>query len=276
MISESKNSYCVYCHTLKIDGRKYIGITKQKPEYRWRNGEGYHAGDYHSRFYNAIKKYGWDNFEHEILFDGLTDEEAKAIEIQLIEKYQTTNKKYGFNTLRGGDLGGSGVKQSPETIDKRREKLVGKKRSQETKRRISDWHRNAPKEYRESLRKARIGKKFTEEQKKKISDGVKKALQNEETRKKLSEANIGRIPWNKGKPFSDEVKKKISMRVRESKRSFRSKAVLCVETNEVFNSIADAKKKYGISSSSGIVFCCQGKRKTCGNMHWEYYEGGIT
>ena len=277
MIQATERNYFVYRHTLKKDGRIYIGITKQKPEHRWNNGEGYRTGDYHTRFYNAIKKYGWDNFDHEILYDGLTCDEAKAKEIELIEKYHTRDKKHGFNTLKGGDLGGSGVKQSEETIEKRRKKLIGQKRSQETKNKISEWHKNAPKEYRDSLSKSQMGKKLTEKQKKQISEKVKKALQNDDVRKKMSDGNKGKTPWNKGKPFSEEVRKKISERVREAKTPDRyySKAVMCIETNEVFNSIAEARRKYNIASSSGIVFCCQGKRQTCGNKHWKYYDGAM-
>ena len=47
-----ENTYCVYMHTLKVDGRKYIGITCRRPNKRWRNGDGYKKQPY---FYNAIK-----------------------------------------------------------------------------------------------------------------------------------------------------------------------------------------------------------------------------
>ena len=36
-----ENNYCVYMHTLKSDGRKYIGITNQSPKCRWHRGRGY-------------------------------------------------------------------------------------------------------------------------------------------------------------------------------------------------------------------------------------------
>ena len=34
------NNYTVYCHIFP-NGKRYVGITKQKPEYRWDNGNGY-------------------------------------------------------------------------------------------------------------------------------------------------------------------------------------------------------------------------------------------
>ena len=56
----SENNYSVYVHTAP-SGKMYVGITKQKPEYRWgRNGIKYKT----QVFYRAIEKYGWDNIDH--------------------------------------------------------------------------------------------------------------------------------------------------------------------------------------------------------------------
>ena len=92
--------YYVYLHNNKINNKKYIGITKQKPENRWGlNGCNYNSSPY---FYSAIQKYGWNNFEHIILYNNLTKEEACKKEIELINKYKTQNKKYGYNIMEGG------------------------------------------------------------------------------------------------------------------------------------------------------------------------------
>lgn len=48
-----------------------------------------------------------------------------------------------------------------------------------------------------------------------------------------------------------------------------SKSVVCVETGEVFCSIANAAEKYGIDKSS-ITKVCNGNRKTAGGMRWKY------
>lgn len=91
----------VYCHTNKINGKKYIGITFQTLEQRFgKNGNGYKKS---ARFYNAIKKYGWDNFEHEILEKNLTREQASEREKYYIKLYNTMDNRYGYNISSGGD-----------------------------------------------------------------------------------------------------------------------------------------------------------------------------
>ena len=90
-------AFSVYMHTNKTNGKKYVGITKQKPKKRWRNGNGY----IHQPFYKEIKEYGWDGFYHEVLFEGLTEEEAKNKESELIEIHKTSSEEYGYNCTIG-------------------------------------------------------------------------------------------------------------------------------------------------------------------------------
>lgn len=91
--------YTVYMHRNKINGKIYIGQTCQKPERRWREGKGYLHSSY---FYNAITKYGWDNFEHIILKSNLTREESNQYEQALIKRYDSTNPLKGYNLADGG------------------------------------------------------------------------------------------------------------------------------------------------------------------------------
>lgn len=93
------NNYIIYMHKNKINGKVYIGQTKQQPEKRWKNGEGYIDSP---RFYNAIKKYGWENFSHKILIDNLTLEEADIQESYYIKLYKATDERYGYNINEGG------------------------------------------------------------------------------------------------------------------------------------------------------------------------------
>ena len=52
------------------------------------------------------------------------------------------------------------------------------------------------------------------------------------------------------------------------------KRVLCVETNIVYSSLAEAAKSCGLESKDKISLCCKGKRKTAGSYHWQYVDEG--
>lgn len=105
------DNYIVYMHT-SPSNKKYIGITSQKPERRWRkDGNGYKD---HLYFWKAIQKYGWDNFKHDILFVNLTKEEAERKEVELIAYYNSNNVDFGYNMSIGGESGSKGYKYSDE------------------------------------------------------------------------------------------------------------------------------------------------------------------
>ena len=94
-----EENYIIYMHKNKINNKVYIGQTCQKPEKRWDGGRGYVTSP---KFYAAIQKYGWDNFEHIILYTNMTLEEANLMESILIKKYNSCNDKFGYNITSGG------------------------------------------------------------------------------------------------------------------------------------------------------------------------------
>ena len=152
--------YTVYMHKNKINGKVYIGITGKKPNVRWNNGTGYRG----THFANAINKYGWENFEHIILFSNLTKDEACQKEIELIKEYSSTDCQFGYNLATGGEIN-CGYHLSEETKEKLSEINRGEKhpqyrkpKSDETKRKISE---------------ARKGIKFSDEHKKNLSKSKK-------------------------------------------------------------------------------------------------------
>lgn len=77
-------------------------------------------------FQELSKKYGWNNIIHEILFSGLSEDEAKVKEVELIAYYKSNNPKYGYNVTSGGDCR---AKMSKESIAKLKAKLTGQKKN---------------------------------------------------------------------------------------------------------------------------------------------------
>lgn len=249
---DDKRIYTVYRHTLPREiSRKdhdmyYIGITGQNPpKKRWQNGNPYRGNVY---FYNAIKKYGFDSFKHEVLFSGLTKEEAEQKEIELIAKHQSNNRLFGYNIANGGNCSGTMSQETKDKISKANmgnQYGLGYKHTEEAKKKISE---------------AAMGNQRFKG--KKMPEHVKRILlesrQNEEVRRKISEALTG-------KKQSEEHRRKNS----ESHKGIGGKKVVCIETGVVYESIREASKQLNLKGHH-IGTCCNGDRETCGGYHWRY------
>lgn len=239
-------------HTNKINGKKYIGITGQKPEKRWgKDGHEYRV-ESQPLFSRAIIKYGWNNFFHEIIQTNLSKECACEKEIMLINNFKTQNPKYGYNIQPGGSLGNA-----------------GRVFSEESKSKMSIAHK---------------GKKLSEEHKKHISEALYNhtpCVHTEESKRKLREANLG-------KKLSQETKDKISKtltgikRTKETieriKENSKSQKVYCPELDMIFRSINEAAEYTG-TYRANIQQVLKGERKCAGRhpetrdgLHWKTVE----
>lgn len=115
----------VYIHICP-NGKRYVGITqKEDPKERWDSGWGYQSNVH---FFNAIKKYGWNNIEHQV-FKVDTKEEMFYLEKYLIRYYNTTNPNYGYNHSSGGEVSNFGCHwfHTDETKKKLSESKKGNK-----------------------------------------------------------------------------------------------------------------------------------------------------
>ena len=227
--------YSVYKHEAP-NGKVYIGITKQEPHKRWLNGKGYQKQQH---FFNAILKYGWGNIKHEVLFSGLTKEEAEAKEIELIAKYKSNQRVYGYNRENGGHVN---------------------KVSDETRKLLSDINK---------------GKHHTEKTCKRLKELETERWKDPEYRKNQVEKRLEKTPWNKGKPPSLETRQK----QREAKlgkyvgsKHWNSKKVINLDTGKIYESIGLAAKDLNKVNGSKIVLVCKGKRKIAYGYRWAYYE----
>lgn len=228
----------VYMHIFP-NGKRYIGITTQSPERRWREGEGYRG----QAVYKAIKKYGWENIEHKVLRRGLTKEEAEQAEMELIKFYKANCHENGYNVESGGNAQG---KTSEETRRKQSEVKKGKKAG------AKHWN---------------YGKHWSEEVKKKISDSHKGKKMSEEQKEKFRVRFSGEGNPMYGIKMTPERQKRLQAACVKA----TSKPVRCIETGEEYPSSAEASRLTGICEGT-IRNVCNKKPKylTAGGMHWEF------
>lgn len=129
--------YSVYIHRHKINRKVYVGITNNiERRFRCEGGEYKNNGGV---FGKAVKKYGWDAFDHYILETGLTLKQAQYLE-KLYIICLDAKVPNGYNLTDGGE-GTCGYvipKESRQRIaDKISEIRTGIKFSEEHKRKLS-------------------------------------------------------------------------------------------------------------------------------------------
>lgn len=253
--------YTVCKHTAP-NGKAYIGITGRKPEQRWANGNGYKNNPH---FYSAIRKCTWKNFEHEIVGNGLTKQQACDLEIELIAKHDATNPKHGYNNAIGGEAN----IPSKETRQLLAVKCSGWKRTDEARQKISE---------------AGKGRIFDEETRKKISGSNKgKHYTTEETRQKLRDSHLGQEPWSKAGKLTMEHRAKLrkphniseeaherTSKAKRGKAPTNCKKVLCIETGVIHHSATKAGEAVGICQSYLSEACREHKK--AGGYHWKYAD----
>lgn len=278
----NKDKWCVYIHRNKINNKAYIGIAKGNPEHRWgQNGKKYKQ-DSQPVFYNAIQKYGWDNFEHIVWDTNLTHKAAKHIEKILITLFKTNcrlykNPEYGYNETNGGD-GTSGRKQSEET----RKKMSQNRKGKYTKENSYWYGKHISEETKEKLRFANKGKQLSEETKKKMSRSHTGMIFSEEHRKNLSIANQKETAGFHGHHHTEETKQKQkeSTSARNSTKEWKennklklSKAIVQftqdMKVVYIWDSIKTAGETLNIHRPS-ISRCCRNERLTTGGFKWYY------
>lgn len=228
--------YSVYIHTFPND-KKYIGVTRWKPELRW----GTNGCNYKNPYMvNAIKKYGWNNIAHEIVAENLTADQASQMEIELIQKYNSADKRYGYNISLGG------IKSkicSEQTKEKLRQANLGKVMSEESKRKISEYQK---------------GKTKSEETIANMSEAQKRNFANGNNVMHSQEARAKAAQKKKGRKLPDYITQKAS----EAKYH----PVENIETGIVYESIKSACENTGLNRST-ITRQCIGKTK---KKEWRY------
>lgn len=279
-----QKQYCVYIHINKQNNKKYVGITSQNPERRWKRGKGY-PKEQQLVFYCALQKYpDWDNqWEHIIIASGLTVEEAKQKEKQLIKKYHTWIKDphpAGYNMTPGGD---SNIFMRGDEQEKL---AASEKISKKAKQRLKNPE-NHP----------RYGAHVSEESKQKCRETWKKKMENgfvpcrkgshisEQQKEKLRQLHLGtKLPEQTKQKISQSLKQTYQEHpeiVEKTKRvgqdNGMAKYVKCLNTGEVFSTVSEALRWCGLKDSGAISKYLKRGAKSCGKhpqtgekLQWEW------
>lgn len=137
-----KDKYGIYCIFNNITGDAYVGQTgqtfnKRFLHHRWKLRDGSHDNQH---LQNAWNLYGEDNFSFIPLRVVDNHEKLDELEIKYINLYRQMNHCY--NIINGGQSGHRGFHLSDEQKKKIGEKnkinMLGKKASDETKRKMSN------------------------------------------------------------------------------------------------------------------------------------------
>lgn len=280
---EINNIYTVYMHVNKINNKKYIGITRRRPEERWMsNGLGYKR----QGFYNAIKKYGWNNFEHIILAQNLSFQEASNLEIELIKYYDSMHN--GYNQSFGGES--SKYYKIPEEIRQKiseskikNQSHKGENNSQygiSPKQRMDEntyllWKRNMSNsliKIKESERKQIIcvntGKVFlcAKDVENKMGLSAKRIAMNcyKHLHSDLYDDNGVCYYWD----YFDNDKTYI---LQDYIAQYARNPIICIEDNIIFTNAEEIHRVKHVDPSS-VLKCCKGKQLTCKGKHYMYYK----
>lgn len=230
--------FIVYMHINKVNGNVYVGITHHvNPNKRW----GYSGQKYTHciKFFNAIRKYGWDNFEH-IVLCRTTREKAILLERTLIAHYKRL--KISYNLADGGEGSESISAETHKELKEIKSKnppMLGKHHTPEAKKLISEAN------------KRRV---YTEEQKRQIADIGRKTLQ--------------RLGWRRS---PESIKK-------QSEKMSRAILQLDLDGNIIreFSSTIEADKFcHNGKRYNHIADVCNGKRNTDAGYKWVYKDSYI-
>jgi group I intron endonuclease len=266
----------IYMIKNKKNGKIYIGQTT-RPIHK-RLGE-HKKGKIGCRaIYNAIKKYGWENFEKD--WYECPDEDLNFDEDLLVSEMRTLSPD-GYNLMEGG---GNIGKRSEETKQKmseakQGEKCVwyGEKHTEETKQKqreaqLGEKNHNFGKTPSEETRKkqseTQLGKVVSEETRQKISDANRGKIVSEDTKQKQREAQLG-------KTRSKESRQKQSEATKGDKH-YNSKRVYQYTLDGTFigsfGSTEEAARHLEKIDGTAIRACARGECKTAYKFKWSYIK----
>lgn len=194
----------VYGLRNKLNGKWYVGVSKDITK-RWYKAYELMQCKKQLKIYNALKKYGYENFE-KIILEECDRPMFKERETYWISKYDSVDN--GYNIIHGSASGERplGIRMSEETKRKIGDANRGHRHTDDARRRMSESRRGKPKPegFGEKVAEALRGVKHTDERRRNISQSlVGKPKWSEEDKRKMSEARTGKM-HPRWKPVADE------------------------------------------------------------------------
>lgn len=244
-----KKQYYIYLTTNLVNGKKYIGQ---------------HYGRLDDKYFGsgvvitkAIAEYGKENFVKEIL-EITTQEQIDEVEKYYIQKYNAVEDDNFYNISDGGQNGNGWKYAHQYWLEHPKE---AKRVQEHNIQQAQQWWKEHPEE--QEVNKQRLlenSAKWRQEHPKEVQEHMKKVNQAKEK-------------WQQEHP--EEHQNQIDQwRMAGSKAN--SKKVLCITTNEEFESASAAGRFYNIPQPN-ISKCCKGERNSAGKhpetgekMVWKY------
>lgn len=258
----------VYLTTNLLNGKQYVGQHLSDGFDKYYKGSGI-------AITHAINKYGWDNFNCEVICWCSTQTQLNEAEDNYIKLLGTMFPK-GYN-LKGGGSHGRYSKEAKEKMSKAQKKYFSKEENRKKASELQKKRYLNPDE-RRKLSEAHKGKHHTKETRQKNLEITKKYYESDENRKKHSETM-------KKYYKSEEARKKISKTLKkyyesEETREKNSKAhkkyakaVLQYTKDGEF-----VKEWFSINEVGRVLCfdighisrCCNGNRKSYKGFIWKY------
>lgn len=252
----------IYCFTNIINNKKYIGSTIKKPNIRY-NQHIYNAfhentHQYNYPLYQAIRKYGLDNFEFEVLLSKDCDEATiRKIEAEYIKKYNTLSPN-GYNQTLDTD--------HPINNVEAYEKMKQTKRNQAKCVAEVDKENNILKIWN-SIIECAEDLEISEKHIASCCRGERRSVANKKFYW-IDENGILIIPEYTGFQYKGE---KGTTQKQVTNKKVAKIDLKTGEIIDIYDSIALASRENNCDSSA-ISKVCRGKRNKCAGYFWKYVD----
>lgn len=240
-----------------INKKNYIGQTLDYEERMKGHKSGPTCKDKMDQpLYLDIKKYGWENFTKEILFESEDQEIIDEKERYYIKEFKSLLTENGYNSMTGGKTHFNHSNLTKEKI---------------ALAQIGDKNHMYGKFGGDNPAARRVINLTTN----KIYDSIKECAGdsgiNPESIYKVTAVCRGRRGSTNGQIFRylDENGNVIEPELNAKKKT---KRVLNIDTGEIFNSVRDADKKYGKIGNNNIGKVCSGKEEKAYGFRWKFVD----